>query len=73
LYLQLRRIYLSIRRDPQRFAYTDLATSISDDDDIGRLELFATAAAQAYVGEQRHLQDLRKGLVGVTPGHLHDS
>jgi len=73
LYLQLRRIYLGVRRDPQRFAYTDLATSISDDDDIGRLELFATEAAQAYVGQQRHLQDLRKGLVGVSPGHLHDS
>jgi hypothetical protein len=73
LYLQLRRIYLGIRRDPQRFAYTDLAMSISDDDDIGRLELFATEAAQAYVGEQRRLQDVRKGLVGVSPGRLRDS
>jgi hypothetical protein len=64
LYLRLRRIYLGIRRDPRQFAYTDVAMSISDDDDIGRLELFATEAAQAYVGEQRRLQDIRTGGFG---------
>jgi radical SAM superfamily enzyme YgiQ (UPF0313 family) len=33
LYLRLRRIYLSIKRDPNRFAYTDLAlTPVTDDE-----------------------------------------
>ena len=61
LYLRLRRIYLGVRRDPRRFASTDVAMSVSDDDDVGRLELFATEAAQAYVGERRRLQDIRSG------------
>src|SRR5262245_55433646 len=61
VYLRLRRIYLGVRRDPRRFAYTDVAMSVSDDDEVGRLELFATEAAQAYVGEQRRLQDIRSG------------
>jgi hypothetical protein len=67
LYLRLRRIYLRIRRDPQRFAYTDVAMRILDDNETGALELFGTEAAQAYVSEQRRLQDLRDGLSGVVP------
>jgi hypothetical protein len=59
LYLRLRRIYLGIKRDPQRLAYADVATSAWDEADPH--ELFASEAAQAYVGEQRRLQDIRSG------------
>ena len=59
LYLRLRRIYLSIKRDPNRFAYTDLALTPVTDDETETRELFNTVAAQAYVGQQRHLEDVR--------------
>ena len=59
LYLRLRRIYLSIKRDPNRFAYTDLALTPVTDDETETRELFNTVAAQAYVGQQRHLDDAR--------------
>jgi len=59
LYLRLRRIYLGIKRDPRRLAYADVATSAWDEADPH--ELFASEAAQAYVGEQRRLQDIRNG------------
>jgi radical SAM superfamily enzyme YgiQ (UPF0313 family) len=64
LYLRLRRIYLSIKRDPNRFAYTDLALTPVTDDETETRELFNTVAAQAYVGQQRHLEDAR---------HIHTS
>jgi hypothetical protein len=57
LYVRLRRIYLSIKRDPNRFAYTDLAMTPVRDDDVR--ELFAGEAAQAYVSQQRRLDDIR--------------
>jgi hypothetical protein len=68
LYLRLRKIYLGIKRDPKRFAYTDLAmTPWSEDDSSG--ELFSSEAAKLYVGQQRRLQDIRaaSGQAGVLP------
>ena len=59
LYLRLRRIYLRIKRDPHRFAYTDLATCVMNDEETSTLELFGTEAAQAYVREQRRLKEVR--------------
>jgi hypothetical protein len=60
LYLRLRKIYLRIRRDPQRLQYTDLAmTSITDEE--ATREIFQTKAAQAYLGQQRRLADARRG------------
>ena len=59
LYLRLRRIYLRIKRDPHRFAYTDLAMSPLCQDDEDVRELFASEAARAYVGQQRRLQEMR--------------
>jgi hypothetical protein len=51
--------FLCIKSSPERFVYTDLAMRIAGDSE--RLELFGSAAAQAYVGEQRRLKDLRDG------------
>jgi radical SAM superfamily enzyme YgiQ (UPF0313 family) len=61
LYLRLRRIYLGIKRDPQRFAYTDLAMSAVEDDEMETHELFDTAAARAYVSQENRLQQIRGG------------
>ena len=58
LYLRLRRIYLRIKHDPQRFAYSDLAMSTWSDDSESH-ELFSSEAAKAYIGEQRRLRDIR--------------
>ena len=67
LYLRLRRIYLRIKRDPQRFAYTDLATRVMDDQETSALELFGTEAAQAYASEQRRLKDVRNAAAARSP------
>ena len=67
LYLRLRRIYLRIKRDPHRFAYTDLAMSplCRDDEDVR--ELFASEAARAYVGQQRRLQVMQNDRASLVP------
>jgi hypothetical protein len=62
LYLRLRKIYLRIRRDPQRVEYTDLAMTSITDEEVTR-EIFQTKAAQAYLGRQRRLADARQGAV----------
>jgi len=59
LYLRLRRIYLRIKRDPQRFAYTDLAMSPVADGDEETPELLGTEAARAYVSNEQRLQKIR--------------
>ena len=61
LYLRLRRIYLRIKRDPQRFAYTDLAMSAVEADEAQTHELFGTDAARAYVSQEDRLQKIRGG------------
>ena len=61
LYLRLRRIYLRIKRDPQRFAYTDLAMSEVADGDVETPELLGTDAARAYVNKEQRLQKIREG------------
>ncbi len=64
LYLKLRRIYLRIKKDPQRYAYTDLAMTPVLDDELETHELFNTGAAQAYVARAKHIKDAQHG-------HLH--
>jgi hypothetical protein len=59
LYLRLRRIYLGIRRDPNRFAYTDRAMTPVREDEAQTHELFQTDVAKAFVGQQQHLRDVR--------------
>jgi hypothetical protein len=61
LYLRLRRIYLRIKRDPQRFAYADLAMSAVEADEAQTHEFFRTDAARAYVSQEGRLQKLRGG------------
>ena len=45
---RLRRIYLRIKHDPKRFAYTDLAMTPVAADEAETHELFGTDAARAY-------------------------
>jgi hypothetical protein len=63
LYLRLRRIYLRIKRDPQRFAYTDLAMSPIADGDLETPELLGTDSARAYVHNEQRLQHIREGSI----------
>jgi hypothetical protein len=59
LYLRLRRIYLRIKRDPQRREYTDLAMTPITEAEATR-EIFQTDAAQAYLGQERRLEQARQ-------------
>jgi hypothetical protein len=59
LYLRLRVVYLRIKHDPGKGGYTDLAITPLAQDEAETRDLFQTAAAQAYVGQQRRLQDIR--------------
>jgi radical SAM superfamily enzyme YgiQ (UPF0313 family) len=61
LYLRLRRIYLSIKQDPRRLEYTDLAMTPVADDETETHELFRTAAAQTYLTRERRLEKIRQG------------
>ena len=54
-------IYLAIKRDPKRFAYTDLAMTPVTDDETETRELFQTDAAQAFVGQQQHVRKVQAG------------
>jgi hypothetical protein len=66
LYFKLRRIYLRIKHDPQRFAYTDMAMTAVADDEAATHELFGTAAARAYVAQAKRVKDAQEG-------HAHDA
>ena len=61
LYLRLRLIYLRVKRDPARKSYMDLALTPIGDDEIETHELFKTEAAQAYVSQERRLDQIRHG------------
>jgi hypothetical protein len=61
LYWRLRRIYLAIKHDPKRFAYTDVAMTPVGDDEAETHELFNTAAAQSYLSQERRLDKIRHG------------
>jgi len=61
LYIKLRRIYLRVKHDPQRYAYTDLAMTPVADDDVATHELFNTGAAQAYVAQARRIKEAQDG------------
>jgi hypothetical protein len=61
LYLRLRRKYLAIKHDPNRFAYTDLAMTPVRDDDAETHELFQTDVAKAFIGHQEHVKKVQVG------------
>ena len=66
LYLRLRRIYLRIKHDPQRFAYTDMAMTAVASDEAETHELFDTDAARAFIAQARRVKDAQEG-------HAHDA
>lgn len=59
LYARLRAIYLRIKRDANRGAYTDVALTPVSESEAETFELFQTQAAQAYVSQERRLHDAR--------------
>ena len=61
LYFKLRRIYLRIKKDPQRFNYTDLAMTPVAADEADTHELFHTDAARAYVAQAKRVKDAQEG------------
>src|SRR5664279_4723735 len=61
LYFKLRRIYLRIKHDPQRYAYTDIALTAVADDEAQTHELFGTGAAQAYIAQAKRVKQAQDG------------
>ena len=61
LYVRLRKIYLSIKRDPKRFEYTDFALSPVGADEIATHELYQSDAAKAFVETEQRLDKIRHG------------
>ena len=61
LYLRLRKIYLGIKYDPERYEYTDLAITPVTDDEIETHEMFHTEAGQQYVKQEKRLEKIKLG------------
>jgi radical SAM superfamily enzyme YgiQ (UPF0313 family) len=61
LYLRLRKRYVRIKRDPGRYEYSDLAIAPVTDDEVETHEMFHTAAARAFVDQERRLEKVRHG------------
>jgi radical SAM superfamily enzyme YgiQ (UPF0313 family) len=61
MYLRLRLIYLSIKRDPKRFEYTDLALTPVTEDEFETHEMFHTDEAHSYIDQQRRIERAQAG------------
>jgi hypothetical protein len=61
LYLRLHRIYLGIKRDPNRFNYTDLAMTPVASDEAETHELFGTDAARAFIARAQRVKQAQDG------------
>src|SRR5665647_104818 len=61
LYFKLRRIYLAIKHDPNRYAYTDTAMTAVADDEAATHELFNTDAARAYIAQGKRVKQMQEG------------
>src|ERR1051325_1951314 len=59
LYASLYRIYRRIKKDPRSEAYTDHALAAVTENAFESLELFQSAAAQAYVGQVQKIERMR--------------
>jgi radical SAM superfamily enzyme YgiQ (UPF0313 family) len=59
-YARLRKIYLSIKHDPKRYEYTDLAITPVTADEVETHEMFKSEAAQAYVHQEQRLAKIRE-------------
>src|SRR3990172_8257863 len=66
LYFKLRRIYLRIKHDPHRYAYTDMAMTAVADDETATHELFGTGAAHAYIARAQRVKQAQDGPARVT-------
>jgi radical SAM superfamily enzyme YgiQ (UPF0313 family) len=61
LYGRLRRIYLRIKKDPNRYSYTDTAMMAVADDEAETHELFGTDAARAYIAQTKRVKQAQHG------------
>jgi radical SAM superfamily enzyme YgiQ (UPF0313 family) len=72
IYLRLRRIYLSIKYDPKRYEYTDLAISPVTDDEVETHEMFHTEAARAFVESERRIDAIiHRGTAAAEAARMH--
>jgi radical SAM superfamily enzyme YgiQ (UPF0313 family) len=60
LYFRLRRMYLRIKKDPQRYRYMDTALTPVTDQDVDELEMFQTPSATAFVAQEQRRQHARE-------------
>ena len=67
-YIKLRRIYLRIKHDPNRYSYTDTAMTAVADDEAQTHELFNSDAARAYVAQNKRVKDI---VDGAAHDHIH--
>ena len=61
LYFKLRRIYLRIKTDPNRYTYSDTAMAAVAVDEATTHELFNTDAARAYVAQAKRVKQAQEG------------
>ncbi|MDP1908749.1 MAG: hypothetical protein Q8K85_10640, partial [Hyphomicrobium sp.] len=61
LYFKLRRIYLGIKTDPNRYSYTDTAMTAVAADEAETHELFNSDAARAYIAQGRRVKQMQEG------------
>lgn len=71
-YFKLRRIYLRIKHDPNRYAYTDTAMTPVAADEAATHELFNSDAARAYVAQTNRLKNIQDHAQDHAHGHAHD-
>jgi hypothetical protein len=69
LYGRLRVIYLRIKKDPNRYSYTDTAMMAVADDELATHELFNTDAARAFVAQTNRVKQAQHG---HSHEHAHD-
>ena len=66
-YLRLRRAYVKIKYDPKRYEYTDLAIAPVTDDEVATHDMFKTDAAQAFVAQEKRLDEIKRGAGHAPP------
>jgi radical SAM superfamily enzyme YgiQ (UPF0313 family) len=72
LYFKLRRIYLRIKHDPNRYTYSDMAMTAVADDEAATHELFNSDAARAYVAQTSRLKNIQDHAHEHMQDHVHD-
>jgi len=61
LYIRLRRIYLCIKHDPQRFAYTDIAMTRVARRRGRNARIVSSEAARAFVARSARIKEAQQG------------